>query len=118
MQVTFKQWSNELDVLERVKVIEERVSVYYKIRDPKIISYHDLFLEDCPTQSAQALREKLWGISLTGVTSAPIQHQGRLLPWDTIPTEWIPRSILFTVSPDLVTQGLWTRGDHIPYIGL
>jgi hypothetical protein len=118
MKVAFKEWSSELEVLNRVRVYEDALSLYYHSRLPSPFVFETLFLDVCPTKSAQLLRETMWKIRVTGITMAPAQCQARLVKWEEIPPEWVSRSILYIVKDTVLDDNYdWTRGSCSIYVG-
>lgn len=117
-QATITAWENETEVIQSVKTVEEANSSVLKSRSGSHL-LRDLYLSrpTCMTDTAQLLREEMWGLPMEGITMPSQQEQTRLYRWEEIPIQWASRAILVMVDASVEDDPLTTRGRHTPYYG-
>lgn len=115
-QLAFKSWSDELEVIEAIRSMELQFSRYLKAKQPNKM-LNEIKEAACITTYTQILREKMWGVTMEGITMPPQQEQTRIYPWEDIDKEHTRRAILYTEQDHTCLHKQTSRGRHAPYFG-
>lgn len=91
-QLAFRSWSDELEVIDAIKSMEMQFSRYLRTKRP---SDYVTEIEEasCITTYTQLLREKMWGVTMEGITMPPQQEQTKMYPWEDIGKEHFVRHL-------------------------
>nr|WPR17567.1 MAG: RNA-dependent RNA polymerase [Beetle nyamivirus] len=117
-RVAFSRWTNELDLINWIRVTESAISRHYEgQRGNYSIDTLLPYLEGCTARGAYTLRSNYWGLALEGITMPAQQEQTRLERWDTLPYEWQERSILLSADASVVEDVITTKGTRNTYFG-
>jgi len=105
-------------VILSVKRLEEQYSRYLRERGARVSPFaREVEEATCITVYTQRLRELAWGVQIEGITMPPQQEQTRLVPWEVIKADDVPRSILITEQAEAALHKPTNRGKYSPYFG-
>ncbi|CAK1591153.1 unnamed protein product [Parnassius mnemosyne] len=109
-------WIDESALHATVKALETRTCRYY-LRTKHTPFTVEVQRTKCVTTLAQHLRETLWELALEGITMPTPYDKIVIVPWETIPEEAVPSSIMVSLSGESHHDRFHERGPRLPYIG-